>query len=155
MEISADLLYPVGYEESVLSGDCWVEVSVDGVNVPRYGHVAPGKTVTLKMVSNDAAYIFSYLNIVENDKTFLLSLFYNDELYTKDFIDLFLSCLDKIVEVENIEVSEEEIEAEMQKYADMYKLELDVIKNAIPADEVKGDLAAEKAMQLVKDNCKA
>ena len=64
-------------------------------------------------------------------------------------------CLDKIVEVENIEVSEEEIEAEMQKYADMYKLELDVIKNAIPADEVKGDLAAEKAMQLVKDNCKA
>lgn len=64
-------------------------------------------------------------------------------------------CLDKIVEVENIEVSEEEIDAEMQKYADMYKLELDVIKNAIPADEVKGDLAAEKAMQFVKDNCKA
>ena len=64
-------------------------------------------------------------------------------------------CLDKIVEVENIEVTEEEIDAEMQKYADMYKLELDVIKNAIPAEEIKGDLAAEKAMQFVKDNCKA
>ncbi len=64
-------------------------------------------------------------------------------------------CLDKIVELENIEVTEEEIEAEMQKYADMYKLELDVIKNAIPAEEIKGDLAAEKAMQFVKDNCKA
>ena len=64
-------------------------------------------------------------------------------------------CLDKIVESENIEVTEEEIDAEMQKYADMYKLELDVIKNAIPAEEVKGDLAAEKAMQFVKDNCKA
>lgn len=66
VEISADLLYPVGYEESVLSGDCWAEVSVDGVNVPGYGHVAPGKTVTLKLVSNNSSYIFSYLNIVEN-----------------------------------------------------------------------------------------
>ena len=43
----------------------------------------------------------------------------------------------------------------MQKYADAYKLELDVIKSAIPADDVKADLAAEKAMQLVKDNCVA
>ena len=66
VEISADLLYPVAYEESVLSGDCWAEVSVDGVNVPGYGHVAPGKTVTLRLVSKSSSYIFSYLNIVEN-----------------------------------------------------------------------------------------
>ena len=66
VEISADLLYPVGYEESVLSGDCLAEVSVDGVNVPSYGHVAPGKTVTLKLVSKSSSYIFSYLYIVEN-----------------------------------------------------------------------------------------
>ena len=32
----------------------------------------------------------NYLNIVENDETVLLSLFYNNELYTKDFVDLFL-----------------------------------------------------------------
>ena len=63
-------------------------------------------------------------------------------------------CLDKIVELEKIEVSEEEVDAEMQKYADAYKLELDVVKAAIPVDDVKADLAAEKAMKLVKDNCK-
>ena len=40
----------------------------------------------------------NYLSIVENDKTVLLSLFYNNELYTKEFIDLFLSSLEKIVE---------------------------------------------------------
>lgn len=40
----------------------------------------------------------NYLNVVENDKTILLSLSYNDELYTKDFIELFLSNLEKIVE---------------------------------------------------------
>ena len=64
-------------------------------------------------------------------------------------------CLDKIAALENIEITEEEVDAEMQKYADAYKLELDVIKSAIPADDVKADLAAEKAMQLVKDNCVA
>jgi hypothetical protein len=31
----------------------------------------------------------NYLSIVENDKSVSLSLFYNNELYTKDFIDLF------------------------------------------------------------------
>jgi len=40
----------------------------------------------------------NYLSIVENDETFLLSLFYNNELYTNEFIDLFLSSLEKIVE---------------------------------------------------------
>ena len=64
-------------------------------------------------------------------------------------------CLDRIAALENIEVTEEEIDAEMQKYADAYKVELDVIKAAIPVDDVKADLAAEKAMNLVKENCKA
>ena len=40
----------------------------------------------------------NYLSIVENDETLLLSLFYNNELYTNEFIDLFLSSLEKIVE---------------------------------------------------------
>ena len=39
----------------------------------------------------------NYLNVVENDNAFSLSLFYNDELYTKDFIGLFLSSLEKII----------------------------------------------------------
>jgi hypothetical protein len=39
----------------------------------------------------------NYLSIVENNKTVSLFLFYNTELYTKDFIDLFLSNLEKIV----------------------------------------------------------
>ena len=40
----------------------------------------------------------NYLSIVENDETLLLSLFYNNELYTNEFINLFLSSLEKIVE---------------------------------------------------------
>ena len=41
----------------------------------------------------------NYLSIVENDESILLSLFYNKELYTKDFIDLFLSNLKKIINI--------------------------------------------------------
>ena len=64
-------------------------------------------------------------------------------------------CLDKIAEIEKLEVSEEELDAEMQKYADSYKIDLATIKAVIPAEDVKADLAAEKAMKLVKENCKA
>ncbi|WP_405303947.1 amino acid adenylation domain-containing protein [Methanobrevibacter sp.] len=39
----------------------------------------------------------NYLSIVEDDKTVSLSLFYNNELYTKEFIDLFLSSLENII----------------------------------------------------------
>ena len=39
----------------------------------------------------------NYLSIVESDKTVLLSLFYNSELYTKDFINSFLSSIENII----------------------------------------------------------
>ena len=39
----------------------------------------------------------NYLCIIENEKTVSLSLFYNGELYTEDFIELFLSSLEKIM----------------------------------------------------------
>ena len=38
----------------------------------------------------------NFLSIFENDETVSLSLYYNNELYTKDYIDLFLSSLEEI-----------------------------------------------------------
>ncbi len=38
----------------------------------------------------------NFLNILENDETVLLSLYYDNNLYTKDFMDLFLSSFEKI-----------------------------------------------------------
>ena len=64
-------------------------------------------------------------------------------------------CLLKIAEIEGIEVTEEEVDAELQKYADAYNMDLATIKAIVSADEVKGDIAAEKAMKLVKENCVA
>ncbi|MBQ9963789.1 MAG: trigger factor [Clostridia bacterium] len=58
--------------------------------------------------------------------------------------------LEKIVELEKIEPTEEEVEAEFKKFADQYKMEVEQIKSMIPQAELVKDLAVGKAMELVK-----
>lgn len=60
--------------------------------------------------------------------------------------------LEKIVELENVEVTDEEMDTEFQRYADAYKMEVEKIKSMIPVKELKMDLAVKKALQIVKDN---
>ena len=60
-----------------------------------------------------------------------------------------------IVEAEGIVVSDEEVEAEMQKVAEMYQMELEQVKAAVSADAVKADLGAQKAIKLIVDNAVA
>lgn len=60
--------------------------------------------------------------------------------------------LEKIVELEGIEPTAEEIEAEYQKLAEQYKNDAEQLKKAIPEAELKKDLAVQKAIDLVRDN---
>ena len=60
--------------------------------------------------------------------------------------------LEKIAQVENLQPSEEDLEAEYKKMADNYHIELDKVKSAVSEKDLKLDLAVEKAVQLVKDN---
>lgn len=62
--------------------------------------------------------------------------------------------LEKIAELENFEISEEDIEAEYNKLAEAYSMSADRIKSIIPAEEIKKDICAERAMNLVKENVK-
>ncbi len=62
--------------------------------------------------------------------------------------------LEKIVELESLTATEEEIEAEYAKLADMYKVEVDKIRGAISVDMVTRDIAVNKAVALVKENAK-
>lgn len=60
--------------------------------------------------------------------------------------------LEAIAKAENIEVSDEEFNAELQKMADMYKMELDQIKEFMGEFEEKQmrqDIAIQKAVELV------
>ena len=63
--------------------------------------------------------------------------------------------LSEIAKQENIEVSDEEIEEELKKMAEQYKMELDKVKAAVDMDAVKSDLKGRKAVKLIVDNAKA
>ena len=68
-------------------------------------------------------------------------------------VDLRLA-LEKIAELENVEVSDEDVEKEFNTMAEQYKMELDKVKSAIPADAVRNDLKIEKALDLVRSAAK-
>ena len=63
--------------------------------------------------------------------------------------------LAKIVEVEGLTVSDEEIAAEYETLAANYSLELDKVKSMVPAEEIKINLETRKAVKLITDNAVA
>lgn len=62
--------------------------------------------------------------------------------------------LDAIVEAENIEATEEEIDAEIAKLAEQYNMDADQIKAAVPAEQLSKDIVTRKAVDFVVDNAK-
>ena len=62
--------------------------------------------------------------------------------------------LEKIAEVENIQPTEDEVNEEISKMAEMYKMEADKLKDLIGENEMeqmKKDMAVQKAVTLVAD----
>ena len=64
----------------------------------------------------------------------------------------FRLALEKIVELEKIEASEEDLNARFEEMAKQYNMEVDAVKKAIPAEELAKDVAVGKAIDLVKEN---
>ena len=62
--------------------------------------------------------------------------------------------LSEIVHQENIDVTDEEVEEELKKLAEQYKMELDKIKEMVDVEAVKSDLKGRKAVKLIVDNAK-
>ncbi len=60
--------------------------------------------------------------------------------------------LEKIAELENIVPTDEEIEAEYAKMANVYQMEVDQIKGFVAKEDLSLDIAVEKAMGIVRDN---
>ena len=59
--------------------------------------------------------------------------------------------LAKIVEEEKIEVSEDEIAAELESMAKQYEMEVEKIKEMVPAEELKASLETRKAVKVIVD----
>ena len=60
--------------------------------------------------------------------------------------------LEEIAKVENLQASEEELDNEYQKLADMYGMKIEEIKPMIDPEALKYDLKLSKALDFVKNN---
>ena len=63
--------------------------------------------------------------------------------------------LEKIAEVENVAVTDEEITAEIESLAKQYEMEADKVKEMVPAAELTESLKTRKAVQIIVDSAVA
>ena len=63
--------------------------------------------------------------------------------------------LEKIAEVENLEVSEEDLTAEFEAMAKQYDLTVEKIKEMVPVEEIKASLKTRKAVKVITESAVA
>ena len=59
--------------------------------------------------------------------------------------------LEAVAEAEQIEISDEEIDAELKAIADQYSMQIEQVRNLISHDAVSYDLRQRKALELIKE----
>ncbi len=57
--------------------------------------------------------------------------------------------LEAIAKAEGIEATDEDLDAEFGKMAEMYGVEVDVVKKAVPADDLKRDVVMHKTVEML------
>lgn len=57
--------------------------------------------------------------------------------------------LEAVAEAEHLEITEEDVEAEIKKLAETYKMEPDQVRAAVPVEDLKRDLSIRKAVDLI------
>lgn len=62
--------------------------------------------------------------------------------------------LEKIAELENLTVSDEDIDAEYKRISEAYNVPEEQVKSMIASDDIKADLLVARAMDFVKENAK-
>ncbi len=75
------------------------------------------------------------------------------DMYRKDAekrVKLRLA-LQTIADKENVEVTEADLEDEYSKMAEAYKMDVDKVKAAVPADSLSEDVRVQKALDIVKN----
>ena len=60
-----------------------------------------------------------------------------------------------IIKAENIEASDEDVEAEFAKMAEQFGMDVEMVKKYLPADQTKDQLANQKAVAIVVESATA
>ncbi len=62
--------------------------------------------------------------------------------------------LEKIAELENVEISDEKAEEEYAKIAEQYNMPVDDVKKYVGLNSLKADMKVSEAAKIVKDSAK-
>ena len=117
--------------------DCMIEKKMDD-DVQDFAYRLQMQGLDLK----------TYLKYTGSDeKTFREQ--YKEQAEKQVKLDLALA---EIIKKENLEVSDADLEEEYAQYAKAYNMDVDQIKKAIPADNVKPELLQRKAVDFVIEN---
>lgn len=80
---------------------------------------------------------------------------FRDSLKDKALKDVKIELmLEAIAKAENIEVTDEEVEAEYKNIADMYKMEEDKVRSLVSPEQIKMDKLPSKVVDFLVDNAK-
>lgn len=60
--------------------------------------------------------------------------------------------LEAVAEKENVEVTEADLDDEYSKMAEVYKMDVDKVKDAVPAESLTEDIKVQKALDFVKNS---
>ena len=60
--------------------------------------------------------------------------------------------LEKIIELENITVSDEQFEQEYKTIAESYNIDIETVKQSLAKDIIEKDIKLRNAIQFIKDN---
>ena len=93
----------------------------------------------------------TYLKYTGMDKDKLLE---NYKTPAENQVKLKLA-LEAVVKAENIEATESDLDAEYEKLAKAYNMEVDAVKKAVPPENLAGDIKSQKAIGLIKENAVA
>ena len=96
-------------------------------------------------INLDLYFQYTGMNLESFKKTF--------EERAKNEVTLRLA-LEQIVKVENIQVSEEEVEEELKKLADSNNMDVEKIKGIVPMEDFKRDVVVGKAAEFVRSSAK-
>lgn len=117
--------------------DCMIEKKMDD-DVQDFAYRLQMQGLDLK----------TYLKYTGSDEKTLREQ-YKEQAEKQVKLDLALA---EIIKKENLEVSDADLEEEYAQYAKAYNMDVDQIKKAIPADNIKPELLQRKAVDFVIEN---
>lgn len=131
------VLEKIADEVEVVVPDCLIEKKIDQ-DVDDFAY-------RLQMQGLDIKTYFKYTGM--DEKAFRDG--YRDQAEKQVKLDL---ALEEIIKVENIEVTEADIDEEYKKYSEAYNMDVEQIKKAVPADNIKPEILQRKAIDFVIEN---